>query len=128
ALDAPLAEAWQSVAPRELLIPNGVATTGFALPAALAAALARDDVRVVAMGAASGVAAMVGELATMTRLGLPVVVVAFDQDGTAAAMTEAAREAGVVTALAWSAEAFGACFTHAWTAARPALIVAGVRG
>ena len=128
ALDAPLAEAWQSVAPRELLIPNGVATTGFALPAALAAALARDDVRVVAMGAASGVAAMLGELATMTRLGLPIVVVAFDQDGTATAVTEAAREARVVTALAGSAEAFGACFTRAWTAARPALIVAGVRG
>jgi acetolactate synthase-1/2/3 large subunit len=127
-LDSPLADAWQSVAPRELLIPNGAATTGFALPAAIAAALAREDARVVAIGSISGVAAMAGDLTTITRLGLPIVVVAFDQDGPVTAVTEAARNAGVVTAVAGSEEAFGACFTRAWTAASPALIVVVVRG
>jgi acetolactate synthase-1/2/3 large subunit len=127
-LDAPLADAWQSVAPRELLIPNGVATTGFALPAAIAAATAREDARVVAIGGASGVAAMAGELSTMTRLGVPIVVVALAQDDAATAVTEASRHAGVVSAVAESEEAFGASFSRAWTAACPAVIVAGVRG
>src|SRR5439155_1708208 len=62
ALDVPLAAAWQSVAPRECLVPNGVATLGFGLPAALAVAadhpllvtpawvaerLGRADVRII---------------------------------------------------------------------------------
>ena len=127
-LDAPFADVWQSVAPRELLIPNGVATAGFALPAAIAAAIARENVRVVAIGGAPGVAAMAGELSTIARVGLPIVVVAFDQEGTATAVTEAARDARVATALAESEEAFAAAFARAWTTARPALIIAGVRG
>src|SRR5439155_971998 len=74
ALDVPLAAAWQSVAPRECLVPNGVATLGFALPAALAAAMAHDDARVVAIGAAAGFAAVAGEWPTAARLGPPAWV------------------------------------------------------
>jgi acetolactate synthase I/II/III large subunit len=126
-LDIPLADAWQSVAPRELLIPNGVATAGFALPAAVAAALAREDRRVVALGAAAGVAATAGELSTMARLGLPIVVVALDQDGTAAPLLEPARAAGFVTAVAEDEATLATSFTRAWAASRPALIVARVQ-
>ena len=127
-LDIPLADAWHSVAPRELLIPNGVATAGFALPAAVAAALAREDRRVVALGAAAGVAATALELSTVLRLERPIVVVALDQDGTAEPLLEPARAAGFVTAVAHDEPAFAAAFMRAWGSARPSLIVARVAG
>jgi acetolactate synthase I/II/III large subunit len=127
-LDIPLADAWHSVAPRELLIPNGVATAGFALPAAIAAALVREDRRVVALGAAPGVAATANELATATRLDRPIVVVALDEDGTAAPLLEPARAAGFVTAVADDEPGFAAAFTRAWESPRPTLIVARVAG
>src|SRR5437899_6301074 len=94
ALDVPLADAWASVIPRDCLVPNGVATLGFALPGALAAALARDDARVVAIGAAAGFAAMAGEWRTAARLGAPVVAVALNQAGATDVMA-GARAAGI---------------------------------
>lgn len=127
-LDIPVPDAWQSVAPRELLIPNGVATAGFALPAAIAAVLAREDRRVVAIGAASGVVSMAAELSTLARFRLPIVVVVLDQEGTGAALLEPARAAGVVPSIAEDEPAFAASFSRAWAAARPAMIVARVRG
>jgi acetolactate synthase-1/2/3 large subunit len=123
ALDVPLADAWQVVMPRELLIPTGVATLGFALPAALAAALAREDRRVVAIGAAAGIHAMAAELTTAARLGVPAVVVALDPEGDT---LELAHRAGLA---AWSAadEAqFRGVFERAWSAGRPALVAARV--
>jgi acetolactate synthase-1/2/3 large subunit len=127
-MDIPLADAWQCVAPRELLIPNGAATAGFAVPAAVAAALAREDRRVVALGAASGIVAMAGELSTMARLDVPITVIALDQDGAAAPLIEPARAASFITAVADDEPSFGRAFTHVWTAAGPALIVARVSG
>ena len=125
-LDLPLADAWQSVAPRELLIPNGVATAGFALPAAVAAALARDDRRIVAIGAASGIVAMRAELFTAARLDLPVVVVALDQEGTM--MTESAMAAGLAAWTATDEAGFRVALERAWSVRRPALVVARVTG
>src|SRR5204863_13848 len=93
-LDVPLAAAWQSVAPRECLVANGAATLGFALPAALAAALARPDARVVAVGAAAGFAAMAGEWRTAARLRAPSVAVALNHAGTTD-VASGARAAGV---------------------------------
>jgi acetolactate synthase I/II/III large subunit len=122
-LDVPLAEAWHAVAPHELLIPTGVATLGFALPAALAAALAREHRRVIAIGAGAGIRAMAGELETAARLGVPLVVIALDPQGETLAP---AREAGLP---AWSAideAGFRVAFARAWSAGRPALIAAHV--
>jgi acetolactate synthase-1/2/3 large subunit len=127
-LDVPLADAWDSVAPRELLIPNGVATAGFALPAAVAASLAREDRRVVAIAAAPGLAAMAHDLATVVHAGAPIVVVALDQDGTAAALVEGARAATLDVATAEDEPAFTRVFAQTWNAARPALIVVRVGG
>jgi acetolactate synthase-1/2/3 large subunit len=128
ALDVPLAEAWQSVAPRELLIPTGVATLGFALPAALAAALARPAQRVVGIGSASGLTAMVDELATAARLGVPVVIVTFAQD-IALAQNDRVLHAGEAGLPAWTAHdeaSFREAFARAWSAGRPALVTAQV--
>src|SRR5262249_4959948 len=124
-LDVPLADAWASITPRECLVPNGVATLGFALPAALAAALARDGTRVVAIGAAAGFNAMAPEWATAARLGAPIVAVALNQAG-ATDVTSAAHAAGVAIFGAGDEPDFRAAFERGWRAVGPALVDAHV--
>jgi acetolactate synthase-1/2/3 large subunit len=69
---------WPAVEPLQLLISNGLATMGFALPAAIAAALARPGHPVVCMVGDGGLAMTLAELETLARLQLPVTVVVFD--------------------------------------------------
>lgn len=69
---------WPAAAPLRLLISNGLATMGFALPAAIAAALARPGSPVVCMVGDGGLAMTLAELETLARLRLPVTVVVFD--------------------------------------------------
>lgn len=69
---------WAASAPRDFLISNGLSTMGFALPAAIAAQLARHDRRVVCLTGDGGLMMAVAELETAARLALPIVVVVFD--------------------------------------------------
>ena len=69
---------WPATEPLQLLISNGLATMGFALPAAIAAALARPGRPVVCMVGDGGLAMTLAELETLARLRLPVTVVVFD--------------------------------------------------
>jgi acetolactate synthase-1/2/3 large subunit len=69
---------WPATEPLQLLISNGLATMGFALPAAIAAALARPGRPVVCMVGDGGLAMTLAELETLSRLQLPVTVVVFD--------------------------------------------------
>jgi len=69
---------WPADEPCSLLISSGLATMGFALPAAIAAALARPDRRVVCFTGDGGLGMALGELETLARLGLAVTVVVFD--------------------------------------------------
>ena len=69
---------WKATQPLRLLISNGLATMGFALPAAIAAALARPGLPVACMVGDGGLAMTVAELETLARLQLPVTVVVFD--------------------------------------------------
>ena len=69
---------WPAAAPLRLLISNGLATMGFALPAAIGAALARPGLPVVCMVGDGGLAMTLAELETLARLQLPVTVVVFD--------------------------------------------------
>ena len=61
-----------------MLISNGLATMGFAVPAAIGAALARPRTPVVCMVGDGGLAMTASELETIVRLRLPVTVVVFD--------------------------------------------------
>jgi acetolactate synthase-1/2/3 large subunit len=126
ALDVPLAAAWASVAPRECLVPNGFATLGFALPGAVAAALAREASRVVAIGTAAGFEAMADEWNTAARLGAAIVAVALNQAGSSAIAT-AARAAGAQPLSADDEAGFRAAFERAWRSRAPALVDAHVR-
>jgi acetolactate synthase-1/2/3 large subunit len=69
---------WPASAPCEVLISSGLATMGFALPAAIAAALAWPGRHVVCFTGDGGLGMVLAELETVVRLGLPVVVVVFD--------------------------------------------------
>jgi acetolactate synthase-1/2/3 large subunit len=69
---------WEVDEPGELLISNGLATMGFALPAAIAAAIVRPSRRVICFTGDGGIGMVIGELETLARLGLDVVVVVFN--------------------------------------------------
>lgn len=69
---------WQCERPGDLLISNGLATMGFAVPAAIAAALHDPARGALAFTGDGGLLMGLGELATAAVLGARVVVVAFN--------------------------------------------------
>ena len=64
--------------PLDLLISNGLATMGFALPAAIGAALARPDRPVLCLTGDGGLGMTLAELETVARLNLDITVVVFN--------------------------------------------------
>lgn len=69
---------WECEAPGDLLISNGLATMGFALPAAIGAALAEPTRKVIAFTGDGGLAMCLGELLTAKQQKSPLVVVVFN--------------------------------------------------
>jgi len=69
---------WRTDEPESVLISNGLATMGFALPAAIGMALARPGRRVVCFVGDGGLSMVQAELETLARLGLDVTVVVFN--------------------------------------------------
>jgi acetolactate synthase-1/2/3 large subunit len=71
-------ELWDTELPYGLLISSGLATMGYALPAAIAAALANPGRRVVVFVGDGGAGMVLAELETAARWGLPLTVVVFN--------------------------------------------------
>jgi acetolactate synthase-1/2/3 large subunit len=69
---------WQAERPGDLLISNGLATMGFALPAGIAAALHDPGRGALAFTGDGGLLMALGELATAAVLGVKLVVVVFN--------------------------------------------------
>jgi acetolactate synthase-1/2/3 large subunit len=69
---------WDVEEPGELLISGGLATMGFALPAAIAAALVHPDRHIICFTGDGGIGMALAELETLARLRLSVVVVVFN--------------------------------------------------
>lgn len=69
---------WEVDEPGDALISSGLATMGFALPAALAAACARPGRQVVCLVGDGGLGMALAELETLARLGLSVLVIVFN--------------------------------------------------
>lgn len=69
---------WEVHRPLDLLISNGLATMGFALPAAMGAALARPGRPVLCLTGDGGMSMTLAELETVARLGLDITVVVFN--------------------------------------------------
>ena len=77
-----VARLWGAKEPNTVLISNGFASMGFALPAAIAAALAlRGRRKVVAICGDGGFLMNVQELETARRLGMPFVVLVWSDGG-----------------------------------------------
>jgi acetolactate synthase I/II/III large subunit len=74
----PATSYWHAVEPGELLISNGLATMGFALPAAIAAQLVHPERRVICFTGDGGLMMAVAELETVARLRLPIVIIVFN--------------------------------------------------
>jgi acetolactate synthase-1/2/3 large subunit len=120
--DVPVAPYWQAVAPRELLIPNGLATFAYALPAAIAAQLALPHRRVIAFARPSGLRAASATLSLAVSAGLPLVVVACNEARGTEDVAPVAREAGAAPYAADSEESFRRAFHDALAAHRPAVV------
>ncbi|HEV7649768.1 MAG TPA: thiamine pyrophosphate-binding protein [Actinophytocola sp.] len=71
-------ELWPATRPRQLLISNGLATMGFALPAAIAAAVNAPDAPVLALTGDGGLLIALAELRTAVRERARVIVVVFN--------------------------------------------------
>ncbi len=69
---------WETEDRDEMIVSSGLATMGFALPAAIAAALARPNRRIVCFVGDGGLGMVLAELETLGRLNLPVSVVVFN--------------------------------------------------
>ena len=70
-----IGQIWRSYQPQTYLVSHGLSTMGQALPAALAAKLAHPNRPVVAVTGDGGLAMVLSELETASRLELPVLVV-----------------------------------------------------
>jgi acetolactate synthase-1/2/3 large subunit len=69
---------WLTDGPLRFLISNGLATMGYALPAAIGASLASPGDIVVCFTGDGGLAMVTGELETAARTGARVVVLVFN--------------------------------------------------
>jgi acetolactate synthase-1/2/3 large subunit len=67
--------------PRSFLYPTGFGTLGYAVPAAIGAALACPDRRVLALSGDGGLMFTLPELASAAALGVPLPVVVFVNEG-----------------------------------------------
>ena len=137
---------WHAVEPGECLISNGLATMGFALPAAIAAQLVHPDRRVVCFTGDGGLLMVAAELETAARLGRPLVIVVFDdaalsliqikqeQKGYAGPalrhealdLAALARAFGLAAFTAADEAGFGRALVAALGAGRPALVDARI--
>jgi acetolactate synthase-1/2/3 large subunit len=69
-----IGQLWPTPAPGRQLMTNGWSSMGFAVPAALAAAICRPEVPVVGVTGDGGFTMMAGEMITARRLGLDCVI------------------------------------------------------
>jgi acetolactate synthase-1/2/3 large subunit len=69
---------WEVPEPRKLLVSSGLATMGYALPAAIAAALCAPQVPVVAFTGDGGLGMTLAEIETAVRLSLRIIVIVFN--------------------------------------------------
>lgn len=70
-----ISKLYETYLPNTCIIPNGFCSMGFALPAAIAAQLAKQDRKVVAMCGDGGFLMNVQDLETAVRLKLPIIVI-----------------------------------------------------
>jgi acetolactate synthase-1/2/3 large subunit len=105
---------WPVTEPNQMLISNGLSTMGFALPAAVGAAMADRERPIVALTGDGGLLMCIGDLATAVRERLRIIVIVFADDALSLIQIKQAQRAlqpaGVgLGTVAWAplAESFG---------------------
>jgi acetolactate synthase-1/2/3 large subunit len=121
---------WPVGEPNGMLISNGLSTMGFAVPAAIGAALTQRQRRVVVLTGDGGLLMCAGELATLARERLRVIVVVFnDASLSLIEIKQRARQlpaAGVaIGAIDWCALA-RSVGVEAWAAADERSLAAAI--
>jgi len=74
----PALELWRTDAPGKVLISSGLATMGYALPAAIGASLVNPNSPTICFTGDGGLGMALGELETAVRLGLNLIVIVLD--------------------------------------------------
>jgi len=97
---------WPASEPNGVLISNGLATMGFALPAAIAAALAEPDRPAIAFTGDGGLLMCLGELATAAALRARVIVVVFNDAGLSLIALKVGERQLPEGSLAWAPPGF----------------------
>ncbi len=69
-----LLQAWRTELPKTVFVANGLSAMGYAVPAALAVSLAEPQKPAVAIVGDGALQMYAGELGTVSRLGLPVMI------------------------------------------------------
>ena len=82
------AQLWPAYWPKTFLTSNGLSSVGYALPAALAAKLVCPDRQVVCLVGDGGLLMYPGELQTLSRLGLAVLIVVWADFGSSSTKLE----------------------------------------
>jgi acetolactate synthase I/II/III large subunit len=105
----PAVPLWEVEAPGELLISNGLATMGFSLPAAIAAALVEPSRHVVCFTGDGGLGIALAELETLARVNGNVIVVVFNDAALSLiAIKQSADGHGGPTAVSYARTDFAA--------------------
>jgi acetolactate synthase-1/2/3 large subunit len=99
---------WQTDQPNSVLISNGLATMGFSLPAAIAAALARPGRRIACFVGDGGLGMVLAELETLARLALDVTVVVFNDSTLTLIKLKQGRGQGGTAAVGYRGSDFAA--------------------
>jgi acetolactate synthase-1/2/3 large subunit len=107
----PCTSFWQARRPGDLLISNGLATMGFALPAGIAAALQDPARGAIAFTGDGGLLMALGELATAAVLGARLTIIVFN-DATLS-LIDIKKDGRSIpeAALGWPEADFAAAFT-----------------
>jgi acetolactate synthase-1/2/3 large subunit len=128
---AVVASVWDALEPGELLVATSLAIDGFAVPAAIAARLARPGVPVIGFTSVAGLLASTGALRLARDRALPLVLILFAPAGTdaggAAAVVDGARALGLAVRVATSAEDLARLLEQAEAGGAPTLIEARAR-
>jgi acetolactate synthase I/II/III large subunit len=122
AYSACVAASWSAVAPREFLAPSGRATSGFALPAAIAAHLVHPDRRVVCFTDMSALGDE-SELATAARVGARIAIVVFEAGVDSAPVMRQSERFGISAFAAEGEATFTQALGRALATEGPSLIV-----
>lgn len=110
---------WPAMKPYGILKSNGLSSMGYALPAAIASALAEPSVPVLAVTGDGGISMCLGELATARELGLDITVIVMNDSALSLIDIKQQRQQRPSLGVRYPAQDFAAIAkAYGWQSAR----------